>query len=383
MSTNAGQLFSNLAEDPQANVPDFSEELLCLTPGIGPRLRRQLLDHFGTAASVFKAAPSTLRDVPGIGPKLCSALLKIQQRDIAADYQRWREQGVRLLIEGSPEYPSALSEIADPPGLLFQRGELRPCDQLSIAIVGTRHCTAYGRQMAERLASGLARNGFTIVSGLARGIDAAAHEAALKCGGRTVGVLGGGVCKIYPAEHHDLAERVIKQGALLSETEPNDDPVKGAFPQRNRIISGLSHGVLVIEAGLTSGSLITARLALEQGREVFAVPGRADQEGSRGCHRLLRDGAKLVETIDDILEELGPLMKPTETITGQVIQHPAELQLNEIELAVFSQIAVEATSIDTIMAQAGLPPGQVLATISVLEMKKLIRRVSGQLVQRR
>jgi DNA processing protein len=362
---------------------DFSAELLCLTPGIGPRLRRQLLDQFGTATAVFQAAPSALREVPGIGPKLCSALLKIQQRDLATDCQQWREQGVKLLVEGSPAYPAALAEIADPPGLLFQRGELLPSDQLAIAIVGTRHCTSYGKQMAERLATGLARNGFTIVSGLARGIDAAAHEAALQCGGRTIGVLGGGVCKIYPAEHNDLAERVIKQGALLSETEPNDDPVKGAFPQRNRIISGLSHGVLVIEASLTSGSLITARLALEQGREVFAVPGRADQEGSRGCHRLIRDGAKLVESIDDILEELGPLMKPTETITGQVIQHPAELQLNEIERAVFAQIAVEATSIDMIMAQAGLPPGQVLATISVLEMKKLIRRVSGQLVQRR
>lgn len=383
MGTSAGQLFSNLPDDLQPDSPNFAAEMLCLTPGIGPRLRRQLLDHFGTAAAVFRAAPSTLRGVPGIGPKLCSALVKIQERNLAADYEQWRAQGVRLLVEGSAEYPAALAEIPDPPGLLFQRGELLASDQLAIAIVGTRHCTSYGKMMAERLATGLARNGYTIVSGLARGIDAVAHETALKCGGRTIGVLGGGVCKIYPAEHHDLAERVIKQGALLSETEPNADPVKGAFPQRNRIISGLSHGVVVIEASITSGSLITARLALEQGREVFAVPGRADQEGSRGCHRLIRDGAKLVETIDDILEELGPLMKPTETITGQVIQHPAELQLNEIERAVLDQVAVEATNIDSIMAQCGLPPGQVLATISVLEMKKLIRRVSGQLVQRR
>ncbi len=383
MSTSTGQLFSRFPDEPASDTSDYSEELLCLTPGIGPRLRRQLLDRFGSAKAVFRAAPSTLREVPGIGPKLCSALVKIQERDLTADIEQWKQQGVRLLVEGSKNYPAALSEIPDPPGLLFQRGELLASDQLAIAIVGTRHCTSYGKLMAERLATGLSRNGYTIVSGLARGIDAAAHEATLKCGGRTIGVLGGGVCKIYPAEHQNLAERVIKQGALLSETEPNDDPVKGAFPQRNRIISGLSHGVVVIEASLTSGSLITARLALEQGREVFAVPGRADQEGSRGCHRLIRDGAKLVETVDDILEELGPLMKPTETITGQVIQHPAELQLNEIERAVFDQVAVEATNIDTIMAQAGLPPGQVLATISVLEMKKLIRRVSGQLVQRR
>ncbi len=383
MGNTTGQLFSSLPADQPPAEPDFASEMLCLTPGIGPRLRRQLLDRFGSATAIFEAAPSTLREVPGIGPKLCRALAQIQERDIAADCKRWQAQGVRLLVEGSPEYPAALAEIHDPPGLLFQRGELFASDQLAIAIVGTRHCTAYGRQMAERLASGLARNGYTIVSGLARGIDGAAHEAALKSGGRTIGVLGGGVCKIYPAEHQGLAERVIKQGALLSETEPNDDPVKGAFPQRNRIISGLSHGVLVIEAGLTSGSLITARLALEQGREVFAVPGRADQEASRGCHRLIRDGAKLVETIDDILEELGPLMKPVETITGQVIQHPSELQLNEIERAVLDQVAVEATNIDAIMANSGLPPGQVLATISVLEMKKLIRRLSGQLVQRR
>ncbi|MGC4004436.1 MAG: DNA-processing protein DprA [Pirellulales bacterium] len=295
----------------------------------------------------------------------------------------WKTRNVDLLIEGTDDYPSPLAEIPDPPGMLFRRGELLPADRMSVAIVGTRHCSQYGIRMAERLAAGLVKSGYTVVSGLARGIDAAAHQSALKAGGRTIAVLGSGVIDVYPTEHKPLAERVIASGCLLSETPPDGRVEKGAFPRRNRIISGLTLGTIVVEAGLKSGSLITARHAMEQGREVFAVPGHADEETARGCHRLIRDGAKLVESIDDVLEELGPLPTPTPTADGTIIRNPIELQLNDVECAILDLIRTDATGVDGVIVGSGLPVQQVLATLSVLEMKRLIRRLSGQLVQRR
>ena len=223
----------------------------------------------------------------------------------------------------------------------------------------------------------------TIVSGLARGIDAAAHRAALQAGGRTLAVLGSGVLNIYPPEHGPLAEEIRGRGALISENPPFSEPQSGVFPQRNRLISGLTLGVIVVEAAERSGALISARHAMEQGREVFAVPGRVDSRTSRGCHRLIRDGAKLVECVEDVLDEFGPLVEATPRPDGTVMHHPAELQLNELELQVLNAIPSEATSIDQIVATSGLPVQRVLATISVLEMRSLIRRVSGNSVMRR
>jgi DNA processing protein len=252
-----------------------------------------------------------------------------------------------------------------------------------VAIVGTRHATQYGLAQAERFAAGLARCGYTIVSGLARGIDAAAHRGALKAGGRTIAVLGSGVLEIYPPEHESLAGEIIKQGALVGENPPRSPPLSGAFPQRNRIITGLSLGLIVIEASERSGALISARHAMEQGREVFAMPGRVDSRMSRGCHRLIRDGAKLIETIDDVLEELGPLATPTPAKQDSApIRHPAELQLNEPEKAVLAVIDDEPISIDDVTVACGLPVQNVLATLSVLEMRRLIRRLGGNRVMR-
>jgi DNA processing protein len=275
-----------------------------------------------------------------------------------------------------------LREIYDPPGVLFVRGEIKPNDAVAIGIVGTRHATQYGLRQAERLASGLSRAGLTIVSGLARGIDAAAHRGALNAGGRTLAVLASGVMNIYPPEHDQLATEVVAQGALISEAPPRMEPLPGTFPQRNRIISGLSLGVLVVEAAERSGALITAKHAMEQGREVFAMPGNVDSRASKGCHQLLRDGAKLVETVDDVLEELGPLVEATPRDDGQVIHHPAELLLNEIEQQVLAVIPCEATQIDQIVVQTQLPVAQVLSTLSVLEMRHLVRRLSGTSVMR-
>ncbi len=356
---------------------------LCLVPGVGPRLRQLLLERFGSARQVMEAAPSELVEVPGIGTKISRALVAARTDSAAAELiAECRRRQVSLVVPDNEGYPRLLKEIVDPPGVMFVQGGVLPRDALSIAIVGSRHATHYGLTQAERLASGLARAGLTIVSGLARGIDAAAHRGALAAGGRTIAVLGSGVLNIYPPEHKDLAADVILHGAVMSETAPYSEPFSGAFPQRNRIISGISLGIIVVEATMQSGALITARHAMEQGREVFAVPGRVDSRASQGCHRLIRDGAKLVESIDDVLEELGPLVEATPSATGQPIHHPAEFSLNEIEQQVLSGISAEPATIDQVIATSGLPPPQVLATLSVLEMRRLIRRLSGGMVVR-
>jgi len=373
---------------PSPNAPDLrsAELLLALTPGIGPRLRKALIAHFGSADSVVSAAASDLRAVPGIGQKLSRAIIASRQEiDVERALDDCRANGVTVLVESEDAYPQSLRSIPDPPGVLFVRGQILPSDGISVAIVGTRHATQYGLTQAERLGAGLARCGYTIVSGLARGIDAAAHRGAMKAQGRTIAVLGSGVLNIYPPEHESLASEVIDHGALISENPPRSPPLSGAFPQRNRIITGLSLGVIVVEASDRSGALISARHAMEQGREVFALPGRVDSRTSRGCHRLIRDGAKLVETVDDVLEELGPLASPTPVAsddTSPPIRHPGELQLNEPEKAVLAAIDDEPIIIDNIVAACGLPVQNVLSTLSVLEMRRLVRRLGGNRVMR-
>ena len=356
---------------------------LSLISGVGPHTRLALLERFGSPAAVLSAAPSQLCEVKGIGPKLLDKILKADHEvDVRAVIEVCREKGIDIITESHDGYPRGLREIHDPPGVLFVRGALKSQDVLAVGIVGTRHATQYGLRQAERLAGSLARAGLTIVSGLARGVDAAAHRGALAAGGRTIAVLASGVANIYPPEHAQLADEIAASGALLSEAPPHAEPLSGTFPQRNRLISGLALGVIVIEAAERSGALITARHAMEQGRDVFAVPGNIDSRTSRGCHRLIRDGAKLVESADDVLEELGPLVEAASRDDGQEIHHPAELLLNELEQQVLSAIESNATPIDQIIAESGLPAHQVLATISVLEMRRLIRRLSGTTVMR-
>jgi DNA processing protein len=359
-----------------------AELRLSLADGIGPRLRQALRERFPSAEAVFQAAPSELREVSGIGPKLVAAIRAAREMSLDELLTDCQTHRVRIMLSGDDDYPTALAKIHDPPGTLFLRGDVQPNDALALAIVGTRHATAYGLAQAERLAGGLARAGYVVVSGLARGIDGAAHRGALAANGRTIAVLGSGVLDIYPPEHVDLAGRIAQQGAVLSEAHPRAPALGGMFPQRNRIITGLSLGVIVVEASDNSGALISARHAMEQGREVFAVPGRVDSRVSRGCHRLIRDGAKLVETVDDVLEELGPLTAPAQDALGTTVHHPAELQLNEQERAVLDAIRVDPTPLDEVAAVSKVPVPRVLATISVLEMRRLIRRVSGNQVLR-
>lgn len=375
-------------QDADAAVKSFGRALvasvrLALIPGVGPVTRRDLLLEFGSAEAVLGAAPEFLRRVRGVGPELTRRIVAAEEEvDAEAHLQVCRDAGLMLLTEDSPDYPRLLREIPNPPSLLFVRGRLLPDDALAIAIVGTRHASRYGQRQAERLAGGLARAGLTVISGLARGIDAAAHQAAIQAGGRTVAVLGSGVLSIYPPEHQQLAEQVSQAGALVSENAPLSQPLSGTFPQRNRLITGMSLGVVVVEAAERSGALISARHAMEQGREVFAVPGPVDSRTSRGCHRLIRDGAKLVETVDDVLEELGPLVEAAPRSDGRVVHHPGELQLNEQERLVLDAIGSEPTGIDAVVVASGLPVQRVLATLSVLEMRRLVRRLSGSLVAR-
>jgi DNA processing protein len=375
-----------MPSSPNASDLRSAELLLALTPGIGPRLRKALLAHFGTADAVMSAAASDLRAVPGIGQKLSRSIVASRTEiDVEKELEDCRANGVSVVVESEDAYPQPLRSIPDPPGVLFVRGQILPSDGIAVAIVGTRHATQYGIAQSERLAAGLARCGYTIVSGLARGIDAAAHRGAMKAGGRTIAVLGSGVLNVYPPEHEALASEVINHGALISENPPRLPPLSGAFPQRNRIITGLSLGVIVVEASDRSGALISARHAMEQGREVFALPGRVDSRTSRGCHRLIRDGAKLVETVDDVLEELGPLASPTPVASDEAnppIRHPVELQLNDPEKAVLAAIDDEPINIDNVIATCGLPVQNVLSTLSVLEMRRLVRRLGGNRVMR-
>jgi DNA processing protein len=377
-----------VAGDPSPETAVADRELadavrLSLISGVGPRTRQKLLGRFGSPAAVLAAAPSDLRATEGVGPKLAERITAAgREIDAEAEIALCRQHGIAILTDADPHYPRMLREIPDPPGLLFVRGTLQPQDGLAIGIVGTRHGTAYGLRQAERLAGSLARSGLTVISGLARGIDAAAHRGALEARGRTLGILASGVLSIYPPEHAALAEQVIAQGALVSEQPPRSAPLAGTFPQRNRLISGMSLGVIVIEAGDRSGALITARHAMEQGRDVFAMPGNVDSRASRGCHRLLRDGAILVETADDVLEHLGPLVETVPRQDGRTVHHPAELLLNEAEQNVLQAVRGEATSIDEICAASGLPVPQVLATLSILEMRHLVRRLSGTSVIR-
>ena len=351
---------------------------LHLVPGVGPRIHRLLLETFGSSTAVLSATQSQLLSVPRVGTKLAAAIgAAVDAREAQRVCDHCHHCGIQLVPRPDAPYPPLLSEIPDPPELLYLRGRLDPVDQLAIAIVGSRRCTSYGRRFAERITGGLARSGLTIVSGLARGIDAVAHRAALAAGGRTVAVLATGLEQIYPPEHESLANDISEHGAVLSEARLDQTPVAGLFPQRNRIISGLSLGVVVIEASRRSGALHTARHAIEQGREVFALPGPVDSPASQGCLDLLRDGARLIQGVDDILDELGPLIQPVAVANGPAIHVPRELLLNEHERLVLGIVAPDPRHLDELLRASPLENSMTLATLTVLEMKRLVRRLPG------
>jgi DNA processing protein len=375
---------------------DLSPELLDLLalnliPGLGPKLTAALLKLFGSASAVRGASAAELRRVPHIGgdmsERFAAALATV---DVQREAELIARHGVTLVALGSADYPGNLAPISNPPHLLYVRGNLTTADARAVAIVGSRGCTGYGRRVTERFATELVAAGYTIVSGLARGTDGIAHAAALKAGGRTIAVLAGGLSAIYPPEHADMAAQIQASGALVSEAPMDAEPLPAMFPPRNRIISGLSQAVVVIEATDKSGTLITARHAVEQDREVFAVPGPVDNDASAGCHRLIRDGATLARTVDDILDSLNSGLSPgAPTITSPPAAKPQAAppapppELDAPGQRIWDFLADGPRHVDTMAQEFGLPVTELTRTLMGLEMKKAIRRLPGNQYERR
>lgn len=341
-----------------------------LVRGIGPVRLRNLLQAFGDIASAWMASESALRAV-GLDERALRNLLKVRaQVDLDQVLQKAAELGVKILTWESSEYPTLLAHLPDAPPVLYLRGKLVQDDEWAVAVVGTRKVSPYGRQVAYRLASDLASNGLTIVSGLARGIDSIAHRAAIEAGGRTIAVLGSGVDHIYPPEHRRLAQAIIEQGALISDYPLGTRPEASNFPPRNRIISGLSLATIVVEAGLRSGALITADFALDQGREVFAVPGSILSPSSAGCNRLLRDGAHVLTETRDVFEVLH---------LGQIEEkRAAQMALPETptERAVFARLSTEPQHVDELARATELSAATVSSALVLMELKGLVRQVA-------
>ncbi len=350
-------------------------------PGVGPLIFLRLLEKFGSPRNVFQASFESLTRLERIGPTLARSILDFSGQDeVEKELDRLDQLGVKMLLYKSPEYPALLANIPDPPPIVFVRGQILPQDSTAVAIVGSRAASQQGLAVTRRLARELACAGITVVSGMARGIDSEAHRGALSAGGRTIAVLGCGLNIIYPPENRELFFRIMDHGAVLSEYSLDVGPDAVHFPSRNRIISGLCLGVTVVEAAPQSGSLITARLALEQGREVFAVPGHVDSMRSRGTNRLIKQGAKLVESVQDILEELGPALG---TWSGMPTNSRQEqLQVDETlspeEQKLLSVLEDEQTHIDSIIMKSGFPPSKTSFLLLQLELKGKIRQLPGK-----
>ncbi len=359
-------------------------------PGLGNVLTRRLVGFFGSAEAVIRADEAGLRDSGILGPARAEALYRYLRTfsgwgDIEREIERARRIGIRMLALSDPEYPELLSGIADPPVVLYVRGTLAGTDRFAVAIVGSRATSPYGVQQARDLAGSLARSGITIVSGMALGIDAEAHRAALRAGGRTLAVLGSGLDVIYPMETRNLYFEVAQSGALISEFPLGSEPEKANFPKRNRVISGLSLGTVVVEAAQNSGSLITARSALEQGREVFAVPGRVGAPNSKGTHALLRQGARLVENSSDILAELkGVLGGYLSEKHGNVEagRCPGREPLDPGEAGLLTHLADQPKNIDEIAALCGMDAASAMGLLLSLELKGYVHRQAGMLFMR-
>ncbi|HHX65862.1 MAG TPA: DNA-protecting protein DprA, partial [Chloroflexi bacterium] len=323
-------------------------------PRIGPARLATLLDYFQSLEAAWNAGAAALR-AAGLPQDALERLLYTRSRlNLDAELVRVEKQGLHLLTWESPDYPQLLRAIDHPPPLLYVRGEITPADEWAVAVVGTRHASVYGKEVARRLAEGLARNHITVVSGLALGIDGIAHQAALEAGGRTLAVLGCGLDTIYPYRHRDLAARICQAGALISDYPLGTRPEAGNFPPRNRIISGLSLGTLVIEAGERSGALITVRYALEQGRETFAVPGNVHHRNSAGTNTLIQRGeAKLVTRVEDILEELNLRQVAQQSEVREIVPDTPE------ERTLLAHIGVDPVHIDDLVRHSGLPTATV------------------------
>jgi len=359
---------------------------LHLAGGVGALTIRRLVEHFGGVEAVFRADGRQLRAVDGLGPKMAEAIAAVDDRAVDEELAVAGEAGVTVLCIEDAGYPVALRHLPDPPPVLYVLGELLEGDAVALAVVGARRCSHYGLEQAERFGALLGRAGFTVVSGGARGIDAAAHRGALAAGGRTIAVMGCGLSRLYPPENRKLFRRLVDEGkgAILSELPMRVGVKAENFPRRNRLIAALGLGVLVIEAARRSGSLITARLALEQGREVFALPGRVDSPFSAGTNRLIADGAAmLVQGIEDILDALGEVGRNL-AADGAAEPSRPEVELTAVEAGIMEHLALRELSLDELAERTKLPTHQVIAAMTTLALKGLVvQRPGGIFAARR
>lgn len=351
---------------------------LNMLPTVGPVRLRKLLEVFEEPQQILAAKRSDLRKGEGIGNEVADQISNWESTiDLPAELQRIRDFGATVITQSSPSYPPSLREIHAPPIVLYVWGEILDRDHHAIGVIGARRTTHYGTESAKKLAYQLAYAGLTVISGLARGIDTAAHQGALAAKGRTIAVIGSGLAKLYPPENGPLAEKIHNgNGAIVSEFSMDIEPDRQTFPMRNRIISGWSHGILVVEAGLNSGALITAAQALEQGRAVYAVPGHINAPSAMGSNRLIQQGAKLVMDASDVLDDLEVLLpeaKPSPKTAARSLP-----PLSNEEQRVYGAIDATETSIDDIAMRSQLPSGVVSSTLLQLELKRLVKQLPGK-----
>lgn len=357
---------------------------LNLMDSVGPVRVRNLEAAMGSPEAIFTADESELIKADGVGAEVAAKILAQRTQVDPADEERKAAKiGARIVTREDAEYPESLRKIYDPPLALYVRGELLPKDKHALAIVGTRSPTHYGLSVADKLAYQLGKTGFCVVSGLARGVDTAAHKAALKAEGRTIAVVGAALDRLYPPENEELATIIAQHGAVISEYTLGREADRTTFPYRNRIVSGLSMGVIVVETNVKGGAMITADMALEQGKSVFAVPGRIDSPASRGTHRLIKQGARLVEDIEDVLQEFDLLLPGEPKKKAAAMGRRPDLTLSDEEQSIVRALWRGELDVDSLTRQANLPSGKVSALLIGLEMKRVLRILPGRIVELR
>lgn len=378
------------------NSPDIEKWLkLSAADGVGPVTFGKLLSYFGSPEKALGASVSELTKVEGIGSHTAQGIAASRDKaNVAAELELAEKLGVWIVHLQDVRYPALLKQIYDPPPVLYVKGTLTESDNLGVAIVGARRCSLYGSEQSSRFAHILAAAGFTICSGMALGIDTAAHQGALAAGGRTIAVQGCGLAEVYPPENRKLFETIAESGACISELPLSYQSLPENFPPRNRIIAGLSLGTIVIEAGSNSGSLLTAKAALEYNREVMAIPGKIDSPNSRGVHQLIKQGAKLVDSVEDIMETLGyvgsRLNEHVSSVADSVaakVEMPlfdiGRLNLSPPEKSVYDYLHTDPTHVEQLITELELPAGSVNAAIVSLRLKGLIKQLPGNLFVRR
>ena len=384
-----------MAEAEQSSVDIEKWLKLIRADNVGPTTFARLLKHFGSVDRALGASVAELTKVDGIGPKTAEQIARTRDKfDAAAELELADKLGVWLITFADERYPPVLKKIYDPPPVLYIKGTITQSDNLCISIVGSRRCSLYGREQASRFAHLLSSAGFTICSGMARGIDSAAHQGALSAGGRTIAVQGCGLANIFPPENEKLFQLITESGACISELPLRYEPLSENFPPRNRIIAGLSLGTIVVEAGSYSGALITAKAALDNNRDVMAIPGKIDSPLSKGANQLLKQGAKLIDSVDDVTETLGYIGDQLKSHTSAAADKATEkvdkplfdvsrLKLTDNERKIYDCLDKEPVHIEQIITDTDLPPGSINAALISLRLKGLIKQLPGSFFLRK